>query len=206
VTVNGKLNTDPEHYRKNVKAIKVKVIDRDLNRDLAILRLESIPAGVQALKRAAASVEPGDLLRTVGSPAAGQRGTVGDGRRRGSACDAAPSAGRIGLEVESNIPTNGGNSAGAIVNDHGEVVAVHRAARTDAINVSIHIDITEVNAFLKEALPLIDAKTAAKFLARRRTAHQGLSASKLAQADLTEAIKLDPKTDRRPDSPRIRHA
>jgi len=48
------------------------------------------------------------------------------------------------------------------------------------------------NAFLKEALPLIDAKTAAKFLARAER-HIKAKRFELAQADLTEAIKLDPK-------------
>jgi len=63
--------------------------------------------------------------------ALGSEGLWGDGRRRGSLVTPHRAPGGSVLEVESNIPTNGGNSGGAIVNDHGEVVAVHRAARTD---------------------------------------------------------------------------
>jgi tetratricopeptide (TPR) repeat protein len=188
VAINGKIDTDPQHYKTS---IKVKVVDRDLTRDLAILQLDSIPAGVQSLKLATVSAEPGDALRTVGSLPVGSEGLWGTAVGEVRLVTPHRINGGTVMEIESTIPTNGGNSGGPIVNDRGEVVAVHRAVRLDAVNVSLHIDVTEVRAYLNEALPIIEAKTAEQLLARGQR-HIKVGRLALAHADLTEAIKLDP--------------
>lgn len=188
---DGELVHEPDHYLQKVEPIKAKVIDRDSERDLALLRLDSIPEGVQALKLAAGSPSVGEELFTVGAWSQGNEALWGgvDGKVRVVA-NTPLRGSRPVKTVKSSMPTNGGNSGGAILNDRGEVVAVHQGYRTDAREVTLHIDVSELKAYLKEALPLVEPKTAAEFQTRgdRQLRQWRLDR---AAADFSEAIKLD---------------
>ena len=109
-----------------------------------------------------------------------------------------PNGGRC-MMVTTTIPTNGGNSGGAILNDRGEVAAVveggfdgPNAQGRMVLSVTMHVDLSEIKAFLAEALTLVEPADAASFQKRgeRRFAAGRID---LASSDFSEAIKRDKK-------------
>lgn len=194
----GKLVTAESEYANSPK-LKAVVIDRDANRDLALLRVESIPERMHALKLAADEPDEGEEIRTIGSFTTG-----GDGLVWGAVAGTVRACGpqELGLgkqrrvkpvrEVLSDARTNGGNSGAPIVNTAGEVVAVHFAWKYWANNVSRHVSVIELKAYLKESLPLVEPKTAAQFLTR---AKRRLNANRpdAAIADASAALAKEPK-------------
>lgn len=138
----------------NIGFIRGRVLTRDLHRDLALVQLEGLPAGVQPLTLAAASAHPAQRVHSIGNPGASDAlwvytsGTVrqvyektwrdnGGGHRKA-------------FIVETQSPINPGDSGGPLVNDHGHLLAVASASTTDAQLVSLFIDVREVRGFLKD--------------------------------------------------------
>lgn len=195
---DGKLVMTEAAY-KDAPKVKGVVIDRDENRDLALIKLESIPAGMHALRLAAEEPDAGDEIRTIGAFTKGGDGLVwgavsGVVRTVGPQ-DMDPDRRRRAVpvrEVLSDARTNGGNSGAPVVNMGGEVVGVHFAWKPWAKDVTRHVSVVEVKAFLKEAIPMADPKTADQFLARakRRLANARWDS---AAADASAALVKNPK-------------
>ena len=178
-----------------MQAIRAVVIDRDRRCDLALLQLASIPSNAAALPLAPAQAKAGQEIMTIGAWTVGSQGLWGwvDGKVR-NIVDSNWRDGKV-RRIESTVATNSGNSGGPVVNKKGEIVAVHHAANTQATNVSYHIDLSELNAFLALALPIVEPKDAMGFISRGdRRLTTGRNA--LARDDFAEAIKLDPKLAR----------
>lgn len=171
---DGKLVTSEAAYLTAPK-VKATVIDRDANRDLAVIRVESIPDGMHALKLAAAEPDAGDEVRLIGGYTNG-----GDGVVWGAVSGVVRACGPQDLdtnkrrravpvrEVLSDARTNGGNSGAPVVNAAGEVVAVHFAFKPWATGGVRHVSIVELQAYLKVALPMVEPKTAEQFLTRAK--------------------------------------
>jgi S1-C subfamily serine protease len=66
--VGGKLITDRSVYRKQLPSISGKVIARDKNRDLALIKLSQIPKGAGSLALAAASANTEETVQSLGNP------------------------------------------------------------------------------------------------------------------------------------------
>jgi S1-C subfamily serine protease len=164
---NGnKLITERSHYLQLVQkggGIKGKVEHRDTNHDLAVLRLDAVPVGTVPLRLARDSASPGQRVHSIGNPGRSDAlwcytsGTVrqvyhkkwnvsGEGRKT-YAFDAEV--------VETQSPTNPGDSGGPLLNDHGEIVAITQGTAVGAQLISLFIDITEARTFLasKKSLP-----------------------------------------------------
>src|SRR6266545_3083417 len=195
---DGKLVTAESAYDDAPK-LKAVVIDRDSNRDLALLRVESIPKGMHALAVAANEPDAGDEIRTIGAFTNG-----GDGLVWGAVSGAVRACGPQELdpdkkrrevpvrEMLSDARTNGGNSGAPVVNSAGEVVAVHFAWKPWANGVARHISVVELKAYLKESLPLAEPKTAEQFLTRaQRRYHAGRLDA--AASDASAALNQDAK-------------
>jgi|GEM_PF-3756107 len=194
---DGKLVTAESAYA-DAPRLKATVIDRDANRDLALIRVESIPEGMHAFKLAASEPDEGDEIRLIGGFTNG-----GDGLVWGAVSGTVRACGPQGLdpdqrrrvvpvrEVLSNAASNGGNSGAPVVNSAGELVAVHYAYKPWAHNVARHISVIELKAYLKEALPLVEPKTADEFLTR---AKRRLNADRFdgAAADASAALAKNP--------------
>ncbi|MDB5310600.1 MAG: hhoB 1 [Gemmataceae bacterium] len=178
-----------------VTPVKAVVVDRDSNRDLALLKLDSIPDGVRPIPLAAAPATEGDEIRTVGAFSNGNDGLLW-GMVRGEVRTVGPQRGAKGgkpvRHLLSDAPTNSGNSGGAIVNDAGQLVAVHTAARLNVRSVTLHIDVSELTAFLAEARPLVQPATPAAFKTRgdRRLSEGRFD---LAISDYSAALAGDDK-------------
>ena len=189
---DGKLVREEVAYN-SAPRVKGIVIDRDRNRDLALIKLDSIPEGTKAIELADAEPDTGDEVRLIGGFTNGGDGLVWGGVN-GTVRTVGPQRSLKGAgmvrEVLSNTQSNGGNSGSAVVNESGELVAVHSAFKNKANSVSVHISVVELKAYLKEVVPLADAKTASEFLARgkRRLASNRVD---VAASDLSAALAID---------------
>jgi S1-C subfamily serine protease len=159
---NGKLNVERRYYWQLLssgKAIGGRVIDRDTKRDLALVQLDSVPVSAQHIPRAAEGVSPGQRVHSVGNP--GRSGALWVYTSGTVRTQAYLKAWRVydgekftNIEarvIETQSPTNQGDSGGPLVNDRGELVAVTQGYATDAQLLSLFIDISEVQAFLKKS-------------------------------------------------------
>lgn len=189
---NGKLIVEPAHYRNQKDALRGEVIHRDVGRDLALIKLPSLPATVKALQFATELPEPGEKLASIAGLPEGSEGlwimslgSVRQAYRRSHA------NGAVAGVVESDVPTNRGNSGGPIVNYRNELVAVCEGAQNNARLVSLFIDINEVRAFLKISDPLVEPQTAQAWFDRGSFRHN-VRRWELALKDYAEALKLDP--------------
>ncbi len=154
---DGQLVTQRSVYQKYSKELTRvgTVLFADPRRDLAVVEVDELPPGTRALPPAARPVGPSDTVHLVGNRGrsallwAYVRGTVRQvGRQRMS---------YVGGQVvdcvclETQLPSNPGDSGGPVVNDAGELVGVNAAGDPADSTVNLSIDVSEVRAFLAEA-------------------------------------------------------
>src|SRR5262249_27508585 len=162
---NGRLVAERSAYR-NAPRVRGSVLDVDPRRDLALVELESLPAGVTALPLAKEPPGPGDLVHSVGNPTSSDAlwvytsGTVRQVYHKKFTAGGATTAPRV---VETQSPITPGDSGGPVVNDQGEVVAVTAATNRAAQLVSVCIEVGEVRDFVAAALRAPTPRTAADF-------------------------------------------
>lgn len=194
-TENGELLTDSWQYAKKLKAIKATVIDTDPARDLALLVLDEVPEDAEALPMSDTPAHPGDRVHQLGNPGASDAmwiytsGTVRQVYRtkvtlsNGQVCDY--------QRVETQSPTNPGDSGGPVVNDSGEIVAIHHATSTVGQLMTYFVDARELKTFLQEAEPYFKPETAEQFNDRGVHYYDRGRYDKALQ-DFSRALQLDP--------------
>ncbi len=195
VAVDGELQTDPDYYRKNVKPTIATVIDRDARLDLALIQVPKLPAGVRALPLAARSPRPGERLHSVaGLPCASEGLWIYSAGETRQVYRRTNALGHFTQMVESQMPSNKGNSGGAIVNDWGEVVAVCEGMSVDptVYLLTMFVDLSEVKSYLEEVLPLVDPTDAELWYRRGYRRHNQLRYDQAAK-DYNQALKLNPR-------------
>ncbi len=165
---DGKPVAEPAQYGKHATRYVAEVIDADAIRDLAVIRLnEKPPAGTTAFKLAANEPRPAERLHSIGNPSASgalwvySAGRVRQVYRKNFRYATGPL--RTCGVIETQSPINPGDSGGPVVNDAGELVAVVSGRHRDAVLVSWCISAEEVKAYMEEARPLVEPKTAAVF-------------------------------------------
>lgn len=191
--VDGELQHDPDWYRQTGKRFTGRVIDRSTALDLALVQLDAMPDDAIALTLAEKSPLPGERVFALAGLPGGSEGlwimTTGEVRqvyRRSHA------NGHYARVVETQLPTNGGNSGGAVVNDRLEVVAVVEGEDLRAALVRMFIDVNEVRGFLEQSVPLVDPKTAAEFETRASRRYDEARYDRAIE-DYSKALKLDSK-------------
>jgi tetratricopeptide (TPR) repeat protein len=191
--VDGELQHNPQWYVSSGERFHGEVIDRSTARDLALIQLDGLPENAVALALADKSPSSGERIFALGGLPEGSEGlwimSTGEVRQVYRRSHANRHFARV---VETQLPTNRGNSGGAVVNDRLDVVAVVEGHQTDARLVSIFIDVSEVRDFLNEAVPLAEPANATDFETR---ASRRFDESRYHQAiaDYTDALKIDPK-------------
>jgi len=114
-----------------------KVVGADVDSDLAVIRVDSLPAGVQPLTVGDSnSVQVGQFVIAIGNPF-GEAGSLSlgivSGLGRTLASDRiAEGGGRYSLPkvIQTDAAINPGNSGGPLLNLAGEVIGVNSAIRT----------------------------------------------------------------------------
>lgn len=190
----GRLITDRQHYIKREKGIHAEVIDTDTKRDLAVLRLETLPADAPAIPLAETSPGPAERVHSIGNPGSSDAMWV---YTSGTVRAVYETTFRLqnnqiveATVVETQSPTNPGDSGGPVVNDRGELVAVVESHSEAGRLMTTFIDVTEVRAYLDEVLPFLHPETAEDY---RKRALNYYNKGRLRRSvdDFTEAIRLD---------------
>jgi tetratricopeptide (TPR) repeat protein len=191
--VDGELQNDPNWYKSSGTKYVAKVIDRSTKLDLALLQLDALPDNAVALKLADKSPLPGERLFVIGGKPAGSEGLwiMGTGEVR-QVYRRTHALGHLARIVETQLPTNGGNSGGAVVNDRCEVVAVVEGEMLKATLVRMFIDVNEVRDYLAQCDPLVEPATAEDFESRAARRQDELRYDQAA-SDYSAALKLEPK-------------
>ena len=168
VTDGGELKAEKKYYTERLArlAVRGRVIAKSKSADLALIQIDSVPDGTNALPLASGSPEKGEGVHSIGN--AGKSGALWGyvpGRVRNVYRHTwnADLGGRVvkfeAKVVETDSATNPGDSGGPLVNDKGELVGVTEGAATNAQLVSTFIDISEVKKLLAqgESKPKADA-------------------------------------------------
>jgi tetratricopeptide (TPR) repeat protein len=190
---DGRLIAEKSYYEENVRPIRGIVLDTDARRDLAIIQLERVPEHAVALPLASESAQQAERVHTLGgNPRGSEEGlwiyTSGSVRQ---VYERPLGNGGRATAIEYDMPTNPGNSGGAVVNDRGEIVGVHEQGDPEARDVCGGVDVSELRAYLDEVLPLVDPRTAEDFIRRgERRMEFGWAAD--AAEDFTAALRLEP--------------
>jgi tetratricopeptide (TPR) repeat protein len=195
----GRVVQERDWYVKSATRVKAKVISADPKRDLAILQIDKLPDGAQALPLARDSAQPGESLYLIGNPAAsGAMWNFSVGTLRAlykKKFTYKQSSHEVDALVgETQLPGNPGDSGGAVFGDNGEVLGVHCGGTPDGAQLmSTYIDVTEIRAFLKEPLKgIAKARTFDDYL-KRGNEHFARGSYDLALGDYDEAIKANPQ-------------
>ena len=155
---DGQPVAEKEYYRDRIKRLAVhgKVIALDRKADLALIRVDSVPDKTPAIPLAAGSPDPGANVHSIGS--AGKSDAL-FGYVKGSVRQVYKHKWKAELEprriaefeakvVETDSPTNPGDSGGPLLNDKGELVGVTQGGAINAQLVSTFIDVSEVKQLL----------------------------------------------------------
>ncbi len=166
---DGKPIVERSHYLTNVRKLGVRgqVVAVDRKRDLALVELQKVPEGVQAVEMAPESVSPGEEVDSIGNPGATDAlwvftsGTVRAVYKKQFRTGAGDHDFQV---VETQSPINSGDSGGPVVNGQGQLVAVSQAISPKARLVSYFVDISEIKDFLASPwkpapLPITDILT-----------------------------------------------
>lgn len=189
---DGKLISDMSYYFKEGKGIKGTVFLSEPERDLGVVQLESLPDGIQAFPLAADSASPGDAVHSVGNPE-GRMWFYTGGHVRGVYATKYALSGGQNIDaqiVETDSPTNHGDSGGPVFNAQGELAAVVSSGTDGVRLITQFIDVSEVKKFYEEVNKFLDPKTAAEFMARGQRLFE---TGRLDRAfdDFTQATRLD---------------
>lgn len=163
---NDKPIVDRQHYLKNVKklGIRGRVLGVDRQRDLALVELDRLPEGAEALPLAPDSIGPGEDVQSIGNAGSSDAlwvytsGTVRSVYQKQFRTGAGE---HDFMVVETQSPINSGDSGGPVVNNKGELVAISQAISPKARLVSYSVDVSEVKTFLESdwkpaPLPIVD--------------------------------------------------
>jgi HEAT repeat protein len=152
---DGKPIPSQDYFFKNTMskdALIGKVLHKEMGVDLAILQLNKLPDGIEALPLATGRPAPGTQVYSVGHPGASQGlwlYTHGEVRQLLHMQWMARGHGEMILKCDANVvltnsATNPGDSGGPLVNGRGELVAVVHGTNPNANLMSVFIDGSEV--------------------------------------------------------------
>ena len=158
--------------------------------DLALVQLDSLPAGVEELPLATDGARPGDRVHVVGcrydvdslwthsGGAVRQVQTLKEGYF--SAGKQLAKGARV---VSAAVPINEGDSGGPLVNERGEVVGVAAAVTWEAQGAGLFIDAAEVRALADMPPPEEPQNPAAASFLGRQVYREGVRSLALVQTE-----------------------
>lgn len=169
---NGQVIAERAKYSPN-NGIPARVVATTVNEDLAVLQVDALPEGIEALPLAARSPEPGESVYSIGNPGASDAlwvFTVGQVRavyqKRWKTGGDREVVWRQARVVETSSPVNHGDSGGPLVNARGELVAVTSSGSATGNLVNWFIDASHVRTFLAEVRGILSPQSVHDFCAQ----------------------------------------
>jgi len=137
-------------------AIPGRVVAVDKTADLAVIQLDRLPRGTEAIPIAAASPGPGESVHAIGNT--GKSGALW-GYVKGTVRQVYRKKWKAQLDrnkvltfeakvIETDSPTNPGDSGGPLLNEMGKLVGVTQGGAVNAQLVSTFVDVSEVKQLL----------------------------------------------------------
>jgi S1-C subfamily serine protease len=195
---DGQVVGERDAYRNPVAVHLAKcwhvgtVLHRDPSRDLALVRLDSLPDGVGAAKLSDADPDVGEAVTAVSHPTGTEfvfAHSSGSVKQRGRF--ALTRDGRKLPAVVYQLPAQPTSAGGPIFNSAGELVGVQSAKDGPAM-VGFAVRVNEVRAFVGEAL-LASAVTGLSGLWNEvNTLNKFAAWHRLAKGDTVTAVSLYP--------------
>jgi len=149
----GRIITSAMHYIEKDAGIEAELLAIDRKRDVALLKLPSVPAGVPAIRVADDSPLPGETIFAIGNSSLSEGGMFGIVNGMIRHVYKHP---HFGITViNSSVATNRGDSGGPVVNTDGVLVGIVSNGTTGSGEgiqlVDYSIDVTEIRTVLKTA-------------------------------------------------------
>ena len=154
---DGRAVAEKSYYAARAErfGIRAKVVAINRTADLAVLQLQTLPPGAKPIPLADVSPEPGETVHSIGN--AGRSGALW-GYVRGTVRQVYRKKWQAKLGrrvqpfeatvVETDSPTNPGDSGGPLLNDAGKLVGVTQGGALDAQSVSFFVAVSEVRKIL----------------------------------------------------------
>lgn len=195
---NGRVVQEKASYLDKLDQIAIAghVVHTDSKKDLAVVQLESLPEEVDELPLASKDPKPGDTIHSIGSPGASSAlwvytsGTVRSVHRKKTETARVDYHFKV---IETQSPTNHGDSGGPVVDSRGFVVGMSQSYAADVRLMSYCVAADEVRPFRwRRYWHTTEPKTAEEFV-DRAWEHFGRADFERAVADANKALTLDPQ-------------
>ena len=193
---DGRPVPEKSYYTQRARelGIRGRVVARGEKVDLALIQIERVPEGAQALSLAPTPVQPGQTVHSIGNPGRSDALWV---YTPGKVRQVYRKKWRAKLDrivefeadvVETDSPTNPGDSGGPLANDKGELVGVTEGGALDAQLLSTFVDVSEVQKLLStgtvRAVPNIGSEVERKSGAGISDGANFFSADAIAKAKI----------------------
>ena len=163
----GQVISDKNHYLKpnqaNQEKHKAMVVAWNEAKDLAVVKLNYLPAGVEAMALAMESSQPGQLVHSIGNPGKSgalwvySSGTVRTApyQKKWHSIGAAGTMSHDAWVIETQSPTNPGDSGGPLINDNVELVGITQGFESNSNSISLFVDVREVRSLLRARICVV---------------------------------------------------
>jgi len=152
---DGNPQTDFKYYEERPRELGTlgEVLVRNPSKDLALVRLNRVPAGVVPVPFAPKPAETGSKVYSIGNSGIDDRAlwrlTNGEVRGRAARQYGEGRERREYTVLETDAPFNPGDSGGPVVSARGELVALVAAFDRRARAVSLNVDLVEVRELIE---------------------------------------------------------
>src|SRR5262245_7202986 len=141
-----------------IAAISGRVVLREERADLALVKIDNLPADARVVPLSAEKAKPGQQVHSVGNPGASKALWIySPGKVRQVYQDQWDIPDNLtgrritynAMKLETDSPINPGDSGGPLVNDKGSLVGVAHATDRAAANFSYFIEVSEVRTLVQ---------------------------------------------------------
>ena len=137
-------------YDENLRDLEL--IKYDPKRDLALLKLKTIPKNVSVIKISKVVQEVGERVHAIGHPRGEMwsytMGYISAFRKGYTWKDSEHNREFSGDVYQMQTPINPGNSGGPLLNEHGNLIGLNIFVYTNSQNISFAVTVKEIISFL----------------------------------------------------------
>jgi S1-C subfamily serine protease len=136
---------------------EAQVVGTDPDSDLAVLKVDALPAGAHALTLADSSrVEPGEWVVAIGNPfQLGGSMTIGIVSATGRTIPSGFTPFSIPQAIQTDAAINPGNSGGPLLNLKGEVIGVNAQIESGGIRANAGVGFAIPSNFVQQVAPAL---------------------------------------------------